>query len=86
MKRLILAPSIMFLLFVGYYIQTKGIGNNKTINLNELESLPTDAEWKTAALPTEDEWKAAALPTEEEWKKAAAIDINLIVKDKKSNR
>lgn len=71
MKRLLLTTSVMFLIFVGCNTQTKEIEYNESISLEDLNSLPTEAEWKAAALPTETAWKAAALPTEDEWKKAA---------------
>ena len=86
MKRLFLATSVLFLIFVGCNTQTKEREYNEPLSLNDLNSLPTEAEWKAAALPTETEWKAAALPTEDEWKKAAAFDINPNAKSKSTNK
>jgi hypothetical protein len=66
MRHLFLISSMMFLVIAGCNSQTKERKYNKAISLNDLNSLPTEAEWKAAALPTEDEWK-----------KAAAFDKNL---------
>ena len=86
MRRLFLTTSVMVLIFVGCNTQTKKRQYNEPISLNDLDSLPTEAEWKAAALPTETEWKAAALPTEDEWKKAAAFDKNPNAKSKSMNK
>jgi hypothetical protein len=74
------------LVFVGCNNQTKKSEYNEPISLNDLDSLPTEVEWKAAALPTETEWKAAALPTEDEWKKAAAGDKNPNAKSESINK
>ena len=74
MRRLFLITSIMSLILVGCNTQTKKEIINDPISLNNLESLPTEAEWNAAALPTEAQWKNAILPTEDEWKKAAHSD------------
>jgi hypothetical protein len=66
MRYLYLISSMMFLGIAGCNTQTTVRKYNKAISLNDLNSLPTEAEWKAAALPTEDEWK-----------KAAAFDKNL---------
>jgi hypothetical protein len=77
---------MMFLILAGCNTQTNKREYKKPISLNNLDSLPTEAEWKTAALPTEAEWKAAALPTEDEWKKAATFDEKLHAKKKNTNK
>ncbi len=86
MNRLFLTTSVMIFFFVGCNTQTKERENRGPLSLQDLNSFPTEAEWKAAAFPTETEWKAAALPTADEWKRAASFDINRNAKSKTTNK
>lgn len=78
-------------MLVGCNSQTKRSECYKPISLNNLQSLPTEAEWKAAA-ETNSTIESnpnslvysiinlQSLPTEAEWKKAATFDKRLNAK------
>ena len=89
MKLLFLTTSMIFLALVGCNTQTKRIESHKSISINDLHGLPTEAEWKAASEnknstsegnPSSQVFSLDnlhSLPTEAEWKKAATSNNRL---------